>query len=158
MSGLGGGNDSLRAGEEGGCLEDLGLLQCSGLDQTITHQIAEKRCVSMIAQATGMNSGRDEIVAQGEHLDHRGHARSIAEVIGIKPLGQGGAGSGLAGHHAKILLVLHFVRYEGEDHSREVASAAAAAEHDIGVVLGQSKLLLQLQALHCLVQQDMIEH
>ena len=58
----------------------------------------------------------------------------------------------------RSFLSVNLIGNEGENHTREVASSAAATVHDIRVVVCQIELLLQLQTLNCLMKENMVEH
>ena len=43
---------------------------------------------AVVAQPAGVDRLRDEVVAEGVHLDDRGHLRRVAEVVGVDAAGQ----------------------------------------------------------------------
>ena len=143
-------------GEEAGRLKHRVLGIGPGLDDLFVHQLAEKRGVAVVAQAAGVDARRHEGVAQGVHQDQGGEAGGVPEVVGVGPLGQGGAGSGLHRHEADVL-ALELVRHEGEAEAGEVAAAADAADEHVRLLPGQGQLLFGLQPDDGLVQHDVVE-
>src|SRR5579859_4363107 len=75
--------DSLLAGEEHSRFEDGFLIVRLCFYDAFFVKLGDQRRHAMIAQASGMDIWRNEIVAQCMHLDERSHAHSIAKIIGI---------------------------------------------------------------------------
>ena len=93
---------------------------------------------------------------QGVHHDQGGEAGGVPEVIGVGPLGQGGAGGGLHRDEADVL-AFELVRHKGKAEAREIAAAAHAADEHIRLFPGQGQLLFGLQADDGLVQHHVVE-
>ena len=112
----------------------------------------------MVAQAAGVAGRGDEAGAQGIHPGHGGDLAGVAEVVGVPPPGEGGAGGRLHRHDAGILLPGELIPHEGGDESSQVGAAAGAAHHHVGILpqLGQGGG--RLQADDGLVKEDLVEH
>ena len=94
--------------------------------------MAEQRRGAVVAQSAGVDSGRDEIVAQGVHLDERRQLGGVAEIVREAPLGEAGAGAGLHGQDARAFAG-KLVEDVGQGQAAEVAAAAEAADHHVGL-------------------------
>jgi len=105
-----------------------------------------------------MDARRDEVVAEGVHLEHRGQLRRIAEIEGIHAFGHAGAGHRFDGQEARRLAVSQALADEREVQAGHVAAAAGAPDHNVGVVVGQGHLQQRFLADHRLMQQDVVEH
>ena len=74
VRGLGGGDDSLGAGEQDRRLEHARLRQGPRLEEPLVDQGAHQRRAAVVTQAAGVDSRRDEAMAQSVHLDQAGSA------------------------------------------------------------------------------------
>ena len=93
------------------------------------------------------------------HLDEGRQSGNITEVVGIRPLGQGGAAGRLDADDAQVLLLpCDLILDKGQEHAGEIGAAADAADDDIRVEAGHLHLLHGFLADDGLVQQDMVEH
>ena len=68
----------------------------------------------MVAKAARVDSGRDEAMAQGMHLGDGGCAGGVAVVVGVGPLGHGGAGGWLHGYESGLFALGEIIMQEGE--------------------------------------------
>ena len=154
MAGLGRRDRALDPGPLDGGLEDLALGIRHRLHATVLDQVGDDGSVAVVAEASGVNGRRHEVVTEGVHRQQRRHAGRVAEVVVEAPTGQRGARGRLDGDEAHVGV--------GDERQRdppEVRSPAAAGDDDVGALLArQRELLLCLQADHRLVQEDVIEH
>ena len=156
MGGLRGRDDPLGYRKEAGRLKHRVLGISPGLDDFFVHQLAEERGVAVVAQTPGVDARRHEGVPQGVHQDQGGEAGGVTEIIGVGPLGQGGAGSGLHRHEAEVG-AFKLVRHKGKTEPREVAAAADAADEHVRGFPGQGQLLFGLEPHDGLVEHDVVE-
>ena len=110
----------------------------------------------MVAQPAGVDRLRDEVVAQGVHLDQRGQLRGVAEVVGVDAAGQRRRGLGLDRDHP-CWLAAHLLAEEREHQPREVRAAAGAPDEHVRLLAGHLHLEDRLLADHRLVEQDVVE-
>ena len=96
-------------------------------------------------------------MAEGIHRHQGSKSGNIAEVVPELALGERGAGSRLDRHDAD-LLALDLVVHERKADARQVASAAAAADHDVGIVARDLHLFLGLKPDHGLMQAYVVQH
>src|SRR5262249_139041 len=68
------GHDAFATGELHCCLEDGVLVIGLGIDDTLFMQQGYQGSHAMVAQAAGVDTRRNEIVAESMHLDQRCHA------------------------------------------------------------------------------------
>jgi hypothetical protein len=156
---LRGRDDAFRARELQGGVERGELRHRLGLDHALVEQLADQRRHAVVAQAAGVQRGRDERVAERVHLHQRGQPHGVAEVIDVVALGEAGAGGRLHRDDADFLVSAgELVGREGERQAGEVGAAARAADDDVGGVVGLLQLLLGLQADHRLVHEHVVEH
>ena len=151
-------DDTLGAGEEHAGLEGVNLFDINGFHVTVLHELGEDDTGTVVAEATGVDGGRLEGVAQGEHGQERGHAGLVAEVIFEFTLGQFGAGAGLGRDEAGLLAILDVVAHERKGQAAEVGAAAEAGNHDIRIFSSQGHLFLGFQADDRLVQAHVVQH
>jgi len=71
-----------RAGELNAGGEGVKLLDAGGIDQVEVFDVRDQRGHAVVAQASGVNAGRNEGAAKGVHLDQRGEVAGVAEVVG----------------------------------------------------------------------------
>ena len=120
-------------------------------------QMAEQRRRAVIAQSAGMNSGRNEIVAQCVHLDQRRQLRRVAVIVGERSLGQAGTGGRLHCDDPRTL-ARQPVQHVRQREPAEIAAAAEAANHHLGLFSGLLHLQFGLLADHGLVQHHVVQH
>ena len=113
---------ALGAGELDGGLEHLALRVGDRLHAPRLHEVADDRRVAVVAQAAGVDGGRDEVVAEGVHRQQRRHAGGVAEVVVEPPAGERGTRRWLDRHQAHA-----GVGHERQRDAAEVRSAAAAS-------------------------------
>ena len=99
---LGRRQDALDAGEVDPGLEALDLVVRDRLDQAEVQQVADHRRHAVVAQAAGVEAGRDELGAERVHLDQRRQVPGVAEVVGVPAAGQRRAGHRLARDHPHL--------------------------------------------------------
>ena len=104
-----------------------------------------------------MDSGRDEVVAEGVHGDERRELARVPEVVGEGPARERRAGGRLAGEDVD-LLAADLLPDEGKCEAGEVRAAADAPDHDIGERARELHLGQRLLADDRLVQEDVVEH
>ena len=150
-------DDAFSAGKSHAGLKGGQLRHGARFDQSLVIQLADQRAGAVIAQASGVNRRRHEVVAQGVLLHQRGQPGSVAKIIRIVATGQRRA-AGRLHRHQPHRLAAGLVGQEGEGHAAKVGAAAARGKHHVRVVFGQGKLLDCLQANHRLMQQHMVEH
>ena len=80
---LGRGHDALRTRELHRTGEALRLRDGHGVHEAKLINVRDERRHAVVAQATGVNGVGDEVMAQRVHLHQRGHARGVAEVVGV---------------------------------------------------------------------------
>ena len=149
---LGRRQDALDPREVDAGLEALELVVGDRLDQALVEQVAHHRRHAVVAQAAGVEAGRDELRAQRVHLDQRRQVAGVAEVVGEPAAGQRRAGGRLAGDHLDLGAAAQHRAEEREGDAGEVRAAAGAADHDVRIVAGLLELLDRLLADHGLVQ------
>ncbi|OPZ67260.1 MAG: hypothetical protein BWY83_02657 [bacterium ADurb.Bin478] len=105
-----------------------------------------------------MDRRRHEHVAQGVHGQQRRHLSGIAEIIGKRRTGHGGAGAGFHRNDLHVCAVDQ-VQDKGEREAGEIAAAAHTGDDPVHLFLsGHGQLLLGLEPDDGLMQHDMIEH
>ena len=98
-------------------------------------------------------------MAQGIHLKKRGQASHITKIIGIGPLGQGGAGLGLSANNPQVrFLSLDFIFDKGQECSGEIGTPPNATHDNIGIGAGLLHLLHCFLADYGLMEENMVEH
>ena len=112
---------------------------------------------AVVPEPAGMDAFGYKGVAQGVHGQQRGHLDRVAEVIGKRAPGHGGAGGGFNTDDVDVLAV-DLVPDKGKAQPGKIAAAAGAADDDIRVITGNGHLFLAFQADDGLVQHDMIQN
>lgn len=112
----------------------------------------------MIAQATGMDIGGFEVVAQSVHRQQRGVACLITEVVAELTACQFGATVWLGCNKFRRLAVLQVMAHEWEGNATEIRAAAETTDHDIGIFACHLHLFLSLKADDGLMESHVIEH
>src|SRR5918998_1733238 len=135
------GDYPLRLREELPGLEGLVLGVGASLDQTLVHERRDYGRVAVVAEAPSVDARRHERVSQGVHLHERRRPSGVAEVVGVAPLRERGAGDRLDGEDTRILPTSQFPPEKGEGDPGEVGPAADAADDHVGVLAGQLHLL-----------------
>src|SRR5450756_534780 len=101
---------------------------------------------------------RDEVVAERVHEQLRRHARLVAKVVAVLAGRERRASLRLDRDQTRVALAFELAAVVRERDAREVASAAHAADDDVGLVLGELHLSDALLADDRLVQTHMVEH
>ncbi len=112
----------------------------------------------MIAQTTGVDARRYEVVAQCVHLEKRRELGRVAIVEGVDALGHRRASRRLDGDAARLLALLDVLTDERECDPGEVGAAADASHHEVGVRVGQFHLRQALLADDGLLKCHMIQY
>ena len=112
----------------------------------------------MVAQTTGMDIGRLEIVTKREHRNERCISCLVAEIILEDTTRELGATCRFGGNKLGGLAVEDIMTHEGECQSAEVTTTAEAGNHNIGVFACHLHLLLGLKTDDCLMEGYMTEH
>ena len=74
-------DDTFRTGEENACGQSFRLRHGLGFDDLVFQQLAHDRTGSVIAQTSGVNVRRVEVVSQRIHREQRSEACHVAEVV-----------------------------------------------------------------------------
>src|SRR5215207_4579834 len=148
---------TLRPGEHDPGLEGGVLGVCPRLDESLVRQRRNYGGVAVVTQAPCMYAARHERVSQRVHLNHRGGACSVPEVVGVAALRKRRARGRLDGHDARALTVLQVLADEGESDAAEVRAAPDTADDHVGVLAGQLHLLERFLPDHGLVQQHVVQ-
>ena len=154
---LGGGQDGLVLGKKDRRLKDPGLLVGHRLHIAVVVQLGEDGAHAVVPQAAGVVGRGDEPAAQGVHPGQRGHVAGVAEIVGVPPPGQGGAGGRLHRHEAGVAAALQLVRHKGGDEAAQVGAAARAAHHHVGVFVQLFHGQFGLQPDDGLVQHHLVQ-
>src|SRR3954449_6948820 len=80
--------DALGPGELDTCREALRLRDGDGLHETRLVDVADERRHPVVAKPARVDRVRDEVVAEGVHLQQRRHPGGVAEVVGVHTSGQ----------------------------------------------------------------------
>src|SRR5437763_897112 len=104
--------------------------------------LASALIVAVFSCAHSVLSGDGEVVQLGQ----RGGSDRVAEGVRVGTPGEGRTGLGLDGDDARGLPLAQLGASEWERQPREVRAAADAADHDVGVLTGDLKLLQRLLA------------
>ncbi len=111
----------------------------------------------MVAQASGVDVGRHEVVAEGVHWEERGVACDISEVVLEYAVCEFRAACGFCGYETDFLSVFNCVAHEGERDSAEVGATAEAGDYYVGVFASHFHLFFSFEADDCLVECDVAE-
>ena len=130
-----------RARELHARLEAGDLVIGAGLDQAEVVDVRHQRPHAVIAQAAGMEAGRNEGRAERVHLDQRRQMRGVAEIIGIFSARQRRAGGRLDGDEAAPAAAAQLQAEEREGQAGEIRAAAGAGDDHVGIVAGHFELL-----------------
>ncbi len=158
MVGFGRGNDALGARKLNAGREGVQLLYARGFDQAQIEHMRDQRRHAVIAQAAGVNSGRDEGAAQRVHLDQRREMAGVAEVVSERPLVRLGQAAGSTATTRASHLPFELAAEVRHDQAGEVRAAAGAADDHVGLVAGQRHLLDGFEPDDGLMQQHVIQH
>ena len=113
----------------------------------------------MVAQATGMDVGRFEVMAQGEHRQQRRVAGLVAKVVFKLATGEFRTAVRLCGDELCVFVrAVEDVAHEGEGNAAEVGTATEAGDHLVGILPGHLHLLLSFQSDDGLMEGDMVQH
>src|SRR5438270_12908963 len=105
-----------------------------------------------------MNPIWDEAVPEREHLHHRTHPHSVAEVIGVDTACKRRTRGGLSGDEARVRhSTLQLVADERVCETGEVRATTDARDHNIRVLACHLHLLFGLETHHGLVEQYMVD-
>src|SRR5665647_1173819 len=106
------------------------LIDRHGADQAEVHRVGHHRRHAVVAQTARVDRRRHKVLAQRVHLEQRGQARDVTEVVAVLALGQRRASCRLAGDHPRRRALTHVLPDQREGQSREVRAATGAAEDD----------------------------
>jgi hypothetical protein len=112
----------------------------------------------MVAQATCVDAGRHEVVAERVHQHLRRHSGLVTEVVAVLAGGERRAGLRLDRDEARVALPVELALVVRERESGEVRPAADAGDDHIGLGLCHLHLQDGLLADDRLVQADVVEH
>ena len=112
----------------------------------------------MVAQSSGVDICRLEVVSQRIHGQHGSHARHVAEVVLERAAREFGARGGFDGHDARAGSFAEVAAQEREADACEVRTAAEAADHHVGFVARHLHLHERLLADDGLVQQHVVQY
>src|SRR6266849_5069152 len=110
----------------------------------------------MVTQPPGVNARRNEVMAEGIHLEQRRKLRHVAKVISIRALGQRRARCRFGGNNAKVC-ACQLTRNERKSETTEVAAAPTAGDQYVRSLTSQGELLDGFQADHSLVQEHVVQ-
>ena len=123
MTTLGGRDDALGAGEEHASLESLELWDVDTMHQTVLDQLADNHAGTMVAQSTGMNIARTEIMTEGVHRQQGSIACLVTEVVAELSTRQLRTAVGLGSDELRMALSAQVMTHEGEGDTTEVRAA-----------------------------------
>ena len=158
MAALGSRDDALSASKEHAGLECLNLRNVDTAHQSVFEKLRHDHSGSVVTQTAGMDVGRLELVAQREHGEQRRVASLIAKVVLELAACQLRTALWLGSNELGGLAVLDVVTHKGEGDAAEVATAAKAGNHHVGIFASHSHLLLGLQSDDGLMERHMVEH
>lgn len=82
-------------------MEDFELIYGSSFDGTVLEDLANKGSHAVVAESSGVKTGRDEAAAERIHFYKRREFGNIAVVVSIMAFGEGRAGFGFDGNDAR---------------------------------------------------------
>ena len=120
--------------------------------------MADHRRHAVIAEAAGVEAGRNEARAKRVHLDERRQVSCVAEIVGVGAAREARAGGRLHGDDAHLLAAAERRADERKRDPREVRAAAGAADDDVRIVARHLELGDRFLPDHRLVEQHVVEH
>src|SRR5674476_288439 len=152
-------DDRLGARKDDARREGGVLLDRDRVDQAEVHRVRDHRRHPVIAQPTRVDGRRNEVLAQGVHLQQRRQPGDVTEVVPVLALGQRRAGGGFAGHRTRRGPLPQVLPDERERQTTQVRAAAGAAEDHVGLLLPRlGQLDEHLLPDDGLVQHDVVEN
>ena len=151
-------DDTFRTGEENACGQSFRLRHGLGFDDLVFQQLAHDRTGSVIAQTSGVNVRRVEVVSQRIHREQRSEACHVAEVVLELTARQLGTRLGFDGDYAGIFTFGQVIAQEREADAGEVAASSEATDHHVRVLPEQLHLFHGLLADDRLVQQYVVQN
>ena len=127
------------------------------LDNAFAVQQRHQRGHTVIAQPTRVNPWRHKIVAEGVHLDQRGHPDSISKIIGVHALGQTGARHRFCGQEAGLQSFLASFTNERKCQARKITATAYTSNDNIRVIICLRHLEQSLFPNNRLMEQNMVQ-
>ena len=128
------------------------------LDQAELLGVRHQRRHAVIAQAAGVEAGRNEGRAERVHLDQRRQMRGVAEIVGVFAARQRRAGGRLDRDDAALAAAAQLQPEKRKRKPGEIRAAAGAGDHHVGIVARHLALLDRFLPDDGLVQQHVIEH
>ena len=93
-------------------------MDCNGGDVTQIHRVAEGGGHPVVAKPTRVDWVRYEILAEGVHLQQRGHACEIPEVVAVLALCQRGTSGRFGSNHLRVRIATDDIFEERERQAR----------------------------------------
>src|SRR2546422_977834 len=140
-----------------GGVKDSALRVGNAFDVAMIDECRYQRRHAVIAQTTGVDAVRNEIVAERVHLYQRRHLSGVAKVVGVFAAGDRRTRLRLRGEEPRLGSPLQPVAQEREGQSGEVTPATDAADNDVRHRLGALHLQQRLLPDDRLVHQHMVE-
>ena len=150
-------DDAFGLGEENARCEGFDLRHSLRFDQPVFHQLADDRTRSVVAQTSGVDVRGLEIMPQRVHRQQGRESGHVAEVVLEFAAREFRASFGLHGDHADFLPFGEVLLQEREPDAGEVAAAAEASDHHVGLGIGHLHLLHGLLSDDRLVQHHVVQ-